>query len=267
MKTDRMQIHLIIIAVVLIAAIIALSLVFSGCFPMIGGKKYKVDYNGQKDSFEGARDYYRVGEKVSLAFGMIATDTDYSFYVDGEKVNPKYDEKKGYIIEFVMPERDVSVKWSSRNSMMYDPNANPEAIPEPEEVEETMLVDYYHAVVATVGGDNSHELVLYEYSDDKLKLSVFDADEDSGETRTDYLVPKKVLDECKEVIKRNKFDKWNKKYEDIGMDGAVTVVKYQKDDGSYERISTDRMPDDGIQKMGEIQTVLSKYIKDEYKVK
>ena len=135
-----------------------------------------------------------------------------------------------------------------------------------ESIREELLVDYYSAVVGTVGGDNSYELVLYTHSDTQLKLSVFKKSEDEGETRADFLVPIKALEDCEEVIKKNKFAKWNKKYENIGMDGAVTVVKFRNGDGSCTRVSTDRMPDDGLRRMGEVQSALSAYLKDEYKV-
>ncbi len=86
-----------------------------------GEKSYKVDYNGQKSSYENARDSYKAGEKVEFYFRYVATDTDYSFYLDGKKLNPLYEEDKGYVIKFTMPSHDVSVKWKSTNSMMYYP--------------------------------------------------------------------------------------------------------------------------------------------------
>ena len=89
----------------------------SGC----SGEKYRVDYGGQKDSFKGAKDSYAAGKKVTLYYDMIATDTDYSFYIDGERINPDYSEKKGYIIEFTMPSHDISVSVESVNSMTYVP--------------------------------------------------------------------------------------------------------------------------------------------------
>lgn len=246
-------------AVLLIAAITGGMLVFSGCF---FGKKYKVDYNGQKSAFTNASDYYRAGQNVKIYYNFIATDTDYTFYLDDEIINPRYEEGKGYVIEFKMPERDVSVKVLTKNSMLYDPGVNSD---NPQDA--TMLVDYYTAVTGTVGGDSSREMVLYYHSDYDVELSVFDNDEGSGELRTDYIVPIDALKECKEVIRRNKFDTWNKKYDDTAIDGGVTVVKYLNDKNETIRVSTARMPDDGLKKMGEIAGVLNSYVKDEYKIK
>ena len=228
---------------------------FSGCF---GSKKYKVDFNGQKDSFSNARDYYKAGEKVEIYYPFIATDTDYTFYLDDEKISPLYEDGKGYVIKFKMPDHNVSVKVTSKNSMEYDPDAP---------TEDKMLVDYYTATVATAEGDSHRELVLYYYSDDEVKLSVFNQDFNEDETREDYLVPVEALDKCRSIIKKNKFDKWNDKYEDTGLDGGVTVVRYLNDKDETIRVSTDRMPDDGERKLGEIGAVLSGYVQEKYKIK
>ncbi len=91
------------------------------CLSACGSVKYNVDYGGKKSSFDNARDSYAAGSKVTLYYSIIATDTDYSFYVDGEKINPDYEESKGYIIKFTMPEHDITVSVESRNSMEYIP--------------------------------------------------------------------------------------------------------------------------------------------------
>jgi hypothetical protein len=54
-----------------------------------------------------------------LYFELIATDTDYSFYLDGERINYKYDDRKGFVITFVMPEHNVKLECESHNSMEY----------------------------------------------------------------------------------------------------------------------------------------------------
>ena len=95
-----------IILVLLI--LITIMSVISAC----SSPRYTVYYLGETSS-------HRVGKEVTLYFDLIATDTDYSFYVDGERINPLYDEKKGYIIEFTMPDHDVHVDIESVNSMVY----------------------------------------------------------------------------------------------------------------------------------------------------
>ena len=225
----------------------------SGCF----GKKYKVDYCGQKGSFEGAKDSYRAGERVELRFSHIATDTDYYFYVDGQRVNPGYDsDRHCYVISFTMPEQDVTVKYSSKNTMLYEP-----------ETEGKMLIDYYTATVGTNGGDCHYELVLSTYRDGMEKLEVFEGDDFEGgkkETCTAYLVPAEASSRCYQLIDNAKMRTWNDKYDDSAICGGVTAVKFLDDDGTYTRVSTDKMPDDGERRMGEIRALLSGYLKDEY---
>ena len=88
--------------------------VLSGCHTV----KYNVICD---DFFEGNKGAYREGAKVELYYDLIATDTDYSFFVDDERYNALYDERKGYVIEFTMPAHDVTVRVESKNSMMYEP--------------------------------------------------------------------------------------------------------------------------------------------------
>lgn len=84
----------------------------------IMGKKYKVDYCGQKYAYSNAKDSYKAGTEVKLYFELIATDTDYSFYLDDERLDFSYDDKKGFIITFVMPEHDVKLECDSYNTML-----------------------------------------------------------------------------------------------------------------------------------------------------
>ena len=104
----------VLISVVSIAVVLIISaFVLTGC----SDKKYQVDYCEQKSCYKNAKDSYKAGTKVKLYFDLIATDTDYSFSLDGESLNYEYDQNKGFIIIFVMPEHDVKLECHSRNSM------------------------------------------------------------------------------------------------------------------------------------------------------
>lgn len=81
-------------------------------------RKYKVDYNGQKNFLKGAKDFYKSGEEVRVCYNLIATDTNYSFFVDGKPFSPDFSPQEGYIIKFTMPEHDVSIAIESKNSMI-----------------------------------------------------------------------------------------------------------------------------------------------------
>jgi hypothetical protein len=84
-----------------------------GCF----GKKYKVMHDG---GFSSKKTAYRAGEKVTLYYEFIATDTDYTFLVDGSAVRPDFERSTGFIISFTMPDHDVTVKCIERNTMLPD---------------------------------------------------------------------------------------------------------------------------------------------------
>lgn len=80
-------------------------------------EKYRVDYCGDKDLYQNARNSYEAGEKVTLYFDVIDTDTDYTFYLNDEPLDVDYSDEKGYIIKFRMPEEDITLRVEMKNSM------------------------------------------------------------------------------------------------------------------------------------------------------
>ena len=97
------------------------------------GKKYRIDYAGKKYWFcamtkSGKQiappEQARAGEEVVIYYPMIATDTDYTFLVDGCYFRPDYQRDKGFILRFVMPDHDITIECKERNSML------PEEVPE-----------------------------------------------------------------------------------------------------------------------------------------
>lgn len=108
-----MKYRLLIIISVILVSITTLMLT-TAC----GANKYYVDYCGAKYCYSNAKDSYKAGTKVKLYYEFIATDTDYSFTLDGEPVKWSYDDQKGFVIEFTMPEHDVKLECHSKNSML-----------------------------------------------------------------------------------------------------------------------------------------------------
>ena len=78
-------------------------------------KSYPVTYDN-KDCYRGAKDSYRCGSTVRLQV-MLATDTDYKFYVDGADFSLDY-EDNSVIISFTMPKQEVHVWFEAHNSMI-----------------------------------------------------------------------------------------------------------------------------------------------------
>ncbi len=83
---------------------------------------YPVEYWMDTEYFENAKPAYPAGESVMIYYDLIATDTDYTFLLDGEPLNYGFDESKGFVISFIMPAHPVKLECRTRNSMMFDPN-------------------------------------------------------------------------------------------------------------------------------------------------
>ena len=215
--------------------------------------KYKVNYDN-KSWYENAKDEYAAGEEVELYYSIIATDTDYSFTLDGGPLNYSYDDDKGFVIRFTMPEHDVTLKCISKNSMVYEP---------PTEQEDVLLIDSYHAIVGTDGGDGYDEISVYTNDQDTVRLHVYHQQGDEAEVETVYLVPYEVVDKCYEIIGKYKLREWKTRQDTVSLDGALMVCKF-KDDDLYVRVSSEKMPEDGEAAFTEIENLLKSYVKDEY---
>jgi len=103
-----------IIVILLLLAVVVAAGIF---WIFFGGERYAVEYDS-KGLYRGARSSYRAGQKVKLVFPYVATDTDYRFTLNGESVDYRYSDKKGFIITFTMPAEDVKLECITRNSMV-----------------------------------------------------------------------------------------------------------------------------------------------------
>ena len=93
---------------------VILMLTLFGC----GKQKYKLLFDGY--GFESKKTAYAAGDKVNVYYGMVATDTDYRFWIDdGVQLSREYDDDHGYVLTFTMPEHDVTLHVESHNSMEY----------------------------------------------------------------------------------------------------------------------------------------------------
>ena len=108
-------------AAVIVTAVIVIAIFITGC----GKRSYKVDYCGAKDFYANAKDTYKSGEEVELIFDLVASDTDYTFYLDGKSENlDAQGTGNGFVIRFTMPDHDVKLSYSEKNSMEYLPDGN-----------------------------------------------------------------------------------------------------------------------------------------------
>ena len=96
---------------------ILMILVFAGVLTACAAKTYEVDYCGEQQMYDGAKDSYAPGKEVTLRYTLIASDTSYAFYLDGEELDVEYDSNKGYFIRFTMPDHDVRLECVTKNTM------------------------------------------------------------------------------------------------------------------------------------------------------
>ena len=81
-------------------------------------ESHKVDVLGQEFMYKGLKPSYKTGETVRITYPMIATDTDYTFFLDDEYIRVDYSESEGFIISFTMPDRDVVLSVEEKNTML-----------------------------------------------------------------------------------------------------------------------------------------------------
>lgn len=85
-----------------------------------GRKKYRLELDGH--GLSSKRTAYAEGDTVKVTFDLIATDTDYSFYLDCDDTELDRDYENGvFILTFRMPAHDVKLTKSSRNTMVCVP--------------------------------------------------------------------------------------------------------------------------------------------------
>ena len=89
-----------------------------------GKPKYKLHFDGY--GFQSSKTEYAAGEQVTVYYDLIATDTDYRFWLDDENVKLKqdYDDRHGYVFTFTMPDHELTLHVSSHNSMEYIPTVS-----------------------------------------------------------------------------------------------------------------------------------------------
>ncbi len=72
------------------------------------------------DCFVIEKEEYEPGEPVRARFPWLATDTSYQFFIDAEDVREEYVDGE-MVFLFTMPDHDVNMSFTSKNTMMYEP--------------------------------------------------------------------------------------------------------------------------------------------------
>ena len=224
--------------------------------PSDGGSvvKYKVDYDGGKIFYEGAQDFYPAGAQVELLCTLMPSDIDISFYLNGEYLDAEYDEQKGYILRFTMPEEDVLLECRSRESVTYVEPAEPGVL----------LVDYYRK--ETAGGDGYYELVLSTTTDpNQYQIDQYRKEEGGEETRVSYLLPFDIQGDCLEIVEEYGMREWNNEETPVALDGVLIVCKF-RDGEETIRVSSDQMPENGEEGLQKIRELLEECMREEWSI-
>lgn len=116
-------IKFVVIGVLIFFVIVTAIVVFGLYLYYRDGREafYKIDYDGCRDRFEGARSMCKAGQSVTVYYKgkYIATDTDYSFYLDDERLNGAFVKGNRIKLSFVMPDHDVKLSCRAENSMAH----------------------------------------------------------------------------------------------------------------------------------------------------
>ena len=118
---------------------------------------------------------------------------------------------------------------------------------------DNIVFDYYEAVVATVGGNDSEEYVLYT-CDYNGYLILIRYETPDGEPEKSYarLVPASTFDDCMKAVKKYKMTKWK---DEIGINGKKYVVRFSQGD-EYYRITSEAMPENGMDAFDAIRNIM-----------
>ena len=134
--------------------------------------------------------------------------------------------------------------------------------PEPE-----VLLSYYHAIVATVGGDRYKSITLYRNSDDTLKVCYRSkGSDDTEESMVAYTVDSEILDAIYDLAKENKYGDWKKLKDGTALDGAEYSLMYIDEEGNKVNANSEKMPENGVELLEDIPELISKYVDEKNRI-
>lgn len=236
----------IFLGIILLSVAAMIVLLFAGC----SAERYKIEYDN-KLAFLFPKNSAKAGEKVTLIFKnkYIAADAGYTFFLNDEIIDYTYSDK-GMKMEFIMPEQDVRISYKMRTTMSpYIPNG-----PDYTQVSDVILIDYYEETY-TEEGKEHYELVLWT-TEDPLVLKLTEYIGTGGEeTSKDSFVSCYAFEDFLHVIEVNEMRHWNDLEESESIDGMKIVVKFRIDEEEF-RVSSEKMPEDGMSVFAEIKRLL-----------
>lgn len=205
--------------------------------------------------FENVKDSYKAGERVKINFPFVATDTDYSFFIDGEALNGSYDEQKGYVFEFTMPDHDVNITFESKNSMVYTP-----LTPEPG----TVLITYRDKILSTADAEQDfYQITITATETEWEHLALVRSSDRNDE---EYIIPASVYQSLVNYAENSWLEDWNHLEEPLSLEGRLISFGISID-GEYLEISSDSMPQDGETVLEYLRLSIADYLTADNMVK
>ena len=136
-----------------------------------------------------------------------------------------------------------------------NPSENSSFVLEDYTTVENILFEYYEATAGTVDGNDYKMFILYKFSDNELILVRKSGDSGENETVDYGFVDASVLDDCMALTKKYKMDsdKWK---DGSGLRGKEYSIIYLKD-GELRKVSSDHMPDNGMEAFDSAYDILS----------
>lgn len=220
---------------------------------------YRVDYGGRKDAFIGAEDSYPAGQDVTVYYDCrrIGTDTDYSFFLDGKRLDCDFEDGQGYAVRFVMPAHDAKLEYSKSNSLTARKAAG--SVPGFQAPgAEALRIEFIQEEIRTDRSDG-YALRVYDY-DDVLACLEFSP---TGGKASFYLVPKELIRDCRSIAEENGMGEWANRYERVpyGTPDGYTYRRFCCGGNGEEQIIADvaRMPENGSQILDQLRDLLWTY--------
>ena len=205
--------------------------------------------------FINVKSSYKAGQSVRVYFPMVATDTDYIFYLDGERISSSgYSDLKGYTIEFIMPDHDVELTYESKNSMEY----TPASVDLPVGTELFTYTETTH----TPEGNTVFALKVTTVSDTEHCMTVSKED---GTTEV-YTIPQFPYNSVYSYNEIKNLARWNELEEYVSLEGKYIELCFYYD-GEYVTVSSDRMPEDGESILKYMASHFTDYMTEKYLTK
>ena len=129
----------------------------------------------------------------------------------------------------------------------------------------TLLVDYFERTVGTPEKQPYTELVLYTLSDTHALLERYEDGGTPEQTVTCYRIPLEGAQQILNAVKSSGMASWNRLHKPIAICGRAYVCKFPDGKGGYTRAGSDRMPEDGCKKFGEVCAAMYAHMKEEYR--